>query len=425
MKYQAIILYIEALIKDETLKSGSKLPSIRLLAEELKCSKTTVKKAYETLVENKIAYVIEKKGYYLMHQPDQMLMSDRIDFSSLYCKWPLLNHENIERLFKCFQLSLTETTELPGMFSLRDTLKRYFRQKKIFSKVDNIFITSNKHEAIQLILNAVPNHILVENPTDDTIVKMMKHHSRMVTFDRQQAHLDFNLLEYHFIKNNIGLLLITPDYQMPMGQVMSLEDRIRLLDLCYKHQVLIIENNDLEELNPVIQNQSLFALDKHNIVFHLKTFDIVFSKHIHIAALITPDEFVKKINRIKSVRYGHTATMEQLFLNEFLGSDDYLIELERLHKSLKRNSDKGVELLHQSTSISSLSHTPSFTYIKVNNHVNMDVEIKALQQKNIVLKQDQDYYLQATTDKGFIMSYTTINHHQCVKGIHLIMDRMK
>ena len=63
--YEQIADSIRAAIYDGTLKDGDKLPSVRELTKELDVSDITVKRAYLTLKNNRLAYTVSSKGTFV------------------------------------------------------------------------------------------------------------------------------------------------------------------------------------------------------------------------------------------------------------------------------------------------------------------------------------------------------------------------
>lgn len=63
-KYQNIVQYIANKIKDGAF--SKKLPSIRVLANELQCSAGTVALAYDKLKQMHIIYSVPKSGYFVV-----------------------------------------------------------------------------------------------------------------------------------------------------------------------------------------------------------------------------------------------------------------------------------------------------------------------------------------------------------------------
>lgn len=82
-KYIGILEWVKQQIQDEKLKTGDKLPSIRLLAEQFQCSKNTVAKALLELEKQHIIYAKPKSGYYVVDNHKTSVQQDiAIDFLS-------------------------------------------------------------------------------------------------------------------------------------------------------------------------------------------------------------------------------------------------------------------------------------------------------------------------------------------------------
>ena len=66
LKYETIIEYIKDEIAFGNFKHREKLPSVRSLSKQFKCSAGTVIKAYEHLETGHIVYSAPRSGYYLL-----------------------------------------------------------------------------------------------------------------------------------------------------------------------------------------------------------------------------------------------------------------------------------------------------------------------------------------------------------------------
>lgn len=64
-KYEKIALDIEQQIIDLKYEQGDKLPSIYNLSQLYHCSKSTVIKAYEVLINKHLIYVKHQSGFYV------------------------------------------------------------------------------------------------------------------------------------------------------------------------------------------------------------------------------------------------------------------------------------------------------------------------------------------------------------------------
>ena len=71
--YEQITAQIKAMVMNGSLSPGDPLPSMRLLAKELRISVITTMKAYEELERQGLVTAVQGKGYYVNAQDSEML----------------------------------------------------------------------------------------------------------------------------------------------------------------------------------------------------------------------------------------------------------------------------------------------------------------------------------------------------------------
>jgi DNA-binding GntR family transcriptional regulator len=83
-KYSDIVDFIKKEIEKGNIKYAEKMPTIRNLSENFKCSNQTVVHAYEKLQSEHIVYSIPQSGYYLVDKKEihKDGLNKIIDFSS-------------------------------------------------------------------------------------------------------------------------------------------------------------------------------------------------------------------------------------------------------------------------------------------------------------------------------------------------------
>jgi len=425
MKYQNVILHIESLIKDGELSSGNKLPSVRILAKELGCSKSTVTKSYDMLVQNKLAYSIEKSGYFLMNEPQERLMSNRIEFYQANCSNGIVHKNELQQLLnKSFDhQSYFSEQDIEGFYPLREKLKHYFMIRKIFAGTHDIFIMPSFIQCIAAILsiNGLNDGIVVEDPIDKSIVNLFKRKKNIHLLSRELP-IDFNLLELMFIKEEIQVLFITTHIHIPTGVSLDLIEKKQLLALCGQYDVKIIEINHYEEAFTYEESQSLYALDKQDIVFHIKTFNHVISNHLNLVALIVPKAFVSKVKYYKEAMLGFTTLFEQLLLTQYFDSD--ITSVQFVHKQ-EQNFLVLMEYLKDFDNCEVyFTDAPMFAFVKVPFHFNLETMIIELSKQNIIIEGLKDYFIHEHTFKGFIISVNAVSNHELHQGLQAIKNRI-
>ena len=75
--YEQIVDVVKTQIRKGELKEDENLPSVRMLAKELKISALTVKKAYDALEEEGFAITIHGKGTYITAANTELLLKEQ------------------------------------------------------------------------------------------------------------------------------------------------------------------------------------------------------------------------------------------------------------------------------------------------------------------------------------------------------------
>lgn len=106
--YEQIVNQIKTLIQKEELQEEFKLPSVRVLAKELKISALTVKKAYDNLEQEGFIYTVHGKGSYVASiDPKQVLEETMKQLE-----------QNLENIIRKARLSGIEDYDLKQLFNL-------------------------------------------------------------------------------------------------------------------------------------------------------------------------------------------------------------------------------------------------------------------------------------------------------------------
>ena len=166
-----ILEWVKRQIEEEKLKTGDKLPSIRLLAEQFQCSKNTVVKALLELEKQHIVYAKTKSGYYVVDDYQTSSHAEMaIDFLSAGPDKRIMPYEDfqhcINQAIDHYKEQLFTYSDQQGLLSLRKELTKYLQQLQVFTKPERLVVTSGSQQALH-ILSALPfpngkKNILIE-----------------------------------------------------------------------------------------------------------------------------------------------------------------------------------------------------------------------------------------------------------------------
>lgn len=241
-KYLIITNFILKLINDYTIKPGDRLPSVRNLSEKFQCSKSTVLRALRELEEQHIIYSVPKSGYYLIdnRKCSSNMFEDIIDFSSAAPDSDSLPYRDfqhsINQAIDIYKENLFSYTEPQGLKSLRQVLCKYFYNYQVFTKEENIFITTGSQQALDILTRMdFPNgksNILVEQPTYSIMLRLLEINNKTTLgIKRTYSGIDFNELEGLFKNGNIKFFYTIPNLHNPLGASYSIEDKKKILKL--------------------------------------------------------------------------------------------------------------------------------------------------------------------------------------------------
>ena len=94
--YEQILEQLKELILTQQLKSGEMLPSIRVLARDLKISVITTKRAYDELEKEGLIVTVAGKGCYVAEKNEDYLKEEILRRIEGYLEQAILDAEKIK-----------------------------------------------------------------------------------------------------------------------------------------------------------------------------------------------------------------------------------------------------------------------------------------------------------------------------------------
>ena len=354
--YEQLYENIKDKIIDGYFKNGSKLKSIRYLANELNISINTVETAYEHLIAE--GYIISKPRVgYIVNNLSNKINEENLKLNKNRCD---LDSENIHYDFSYGSLSpyhfpvnswkkyLTETinenidnNNCKGEIGLRNEIKDYlYISRGVKCSVEEIIICNNTQDALEIINSVNPSNeknIGIENPCYDGVRAVFENNNYNII----PVPVDKKGIDVDYIKNtNVNMVFVSPSHQFPMGYVMSYENRIKLLNWSVDNNALIIEDDYDNEFNyknsPI---PSLQSMDKNGNVIYTGTFSKTISPGVSIAYLILPKSLLKTYeNRYKNYK-STVSLLNQKIIGKFIENGDWEKYVRKINTLYKKKHD--------------------------------------------------------------------------------------
>jgi GntR family transcriptional regulator/MocR family aminotransferase len=136
------------------------------------------------------------------------------------------------------------------------------------------------------------------------------------------------------------LALVTPSHQFPLGVTMTLPRRMKLLDWAETGERWIVEDDYDSEFRyagrPI---PALQSLDRSRRVIYVGTFSKAMFPGLRLGYLVLPHRLVTAFRTARLLLDGHTSTVSQLALAEFIAEGHFAAHLRRMRDLYNRRRE--------------------------------------------------------------------------------------
>ncbi len=375
--YLQIKKQIQEKILSGELRAGQMLPPERKLADQLGINRSTVLKAYQELKADGLLGAHVGRGTVVLPQVfssqkpvaeavypvqwDQLFnksvlyANDRVikDIMDITSRdqvisfaggmpspdvYPVREMMQIQgKMSSAAMLEQMHHSPVEGSYPLRESLSRHLRMRDIQASAKDIMILSGSQQGLDFAarsLISAGDLVVVEEPTYLGAMNTFRSAgARIMGIPVDRDGMRVEILEALLTRYKPKLIYTLPTFQNPSGTVMSLERRHQLLELSYRHQIPILEDDPYGELRyegafvPPVK-----ALDSHGYVIYLSTFSKVLFMGMRVGWVAAPRQVIEKFSLLKQMSDLHVNTPAQLFFNEFLQQNLYSEHLKLVKK---------------------------------------------------------------------------------------------
>lgn len=369
---------IRSLILTGTLRPGQRLPSSRILSEQLSVSRNTVLITYDRLMsEGYLETRSAKETFVSPNLPEESILQNTSQstadqtFNSAKRHRSVLFSGRSQRLApgdrprveidffvgrpdsRSFPMRawrrimlhetdkpgapLTEYGDPAGLPSLREAIAAHLGATRgIRAQPDQVIITAGIQEALNIVARLFVRpgtSVATENPCYQGLINVFgSYGAKLLPVPVDQEGLDPAYLP----NRRISLVCVTPSHQFPTGYTMSLDRRLRLLDWAANHGAYIVEDDydsDFRYDGPPLM--ALAGLDPHETVIYLGTFSKSIGAGLRIGYLVVPTELSSAAVAAKSILNNGHPWLEQAVLAEFIASGEFVRHLRRIRVTYK------------------------------------------------------------------------------------------
>lgn len=324
---------------------GEKLPSKRLVSEELGISVISVEHAYSLLYDEGYINSKERSGYFVAY-------SETSGFQNPV-KLPVLPHRRFEVSHNDFPFSvfaktmrkviseygegILQKSDNSGCNEFKEAIKDYLmRSRGIEINKDRIVIGSGAEYLYGIIIQMLGRDRIyaTENPSYEKIEAVYRANG--IKYEL----LDFGedgIKSEALVNTNADVLHITPYRSFPSGVTADVSKRYEYLRWAGKNKYIIEE--DFESEFSVLSKpaETVFSMSKDDNVIYLNTFSKTISPAVRIGYMVLPQKLVSVFKEKVGFYSCSVPTFEQLVIADFISSGNFERHINRIRRKKRRN----------------------------------------------------------------------------------------
>lgn len=383
--YEQVAARLISAIESGTLRPGDRMPSIRKLARQQRCSVSTVLQAYLHLESLGLVEVRPQSGHYVKYRPHAMPAEPEGATSTTACCIPRTGELVLRVLEGCrnprmvalgsgaVSADLLPTRRLmrliaavarvhadrcvsyeasAGAKELRHLLARRSVEWGCALDPDEIIVTSGAMEALELCLKVTTrpgDAVAVETPTVYWLLQVLESMGLRVVEvpTHPRDGIEIEALESAIGEHGVKACLLVPSFSNPLGSCMPDERRRALIEMLEGARVPLIEDDVYGDLHHAgIRPRVAKSFEKEGCVLLCSSVSKTLAPGLRVG-WVAAGPWRDRLHLMKGSQSGASATLPQLAIAEFLRTGGYDHHLRGLRRQLARNLERLSALVAQ------------------------------------------------------------------------------
>lgn len=353
-------------ILNKELIAGEKLPSTRRFSQELKVSRNILLEVYEQLISEGYLDSIEGSGTYVAKGTSLEKYTDYYAYDGGYIntdenkknkspdKINFISGTPDLKLFpriswaKCLKEACLDVpmdylnySSSKGIYDLRISLsKLLLRTKGIKCNPDQVIVLSGSIEGFLIISKLLGDkykQVIIEDPSYNGIKKVLETMNlNIYPVSSDEKGINTELIP---MDKKAGFIIVTPSHHFPLGGVLPIQRRIKLIEYSRRMGVYIVENDYDSEFRYSGQPVSSLHLLDPNRVIHIGTFSESMYPGIRVGYMIVPEEIAGECKKIKGSLGLVKSSIKQLALSYFIKRGYFERHLNKMKKTYQKKRE--------------------------------------------------------------------------------------
>ena len=215
-----------------------------------------------------------------------------------------------------------------GWGPLREQISLFMAGKGATVAPDGLIVTTGSQQALDLIgktMISPGDKVIVEAPTFLATIQCFRLYGAHLIGAPIDAHgVDVDRLEQLIAEHQPKLVYLIPTFGNPSGATLSLERRLRVLEIAARTHTLIVEDDPYGELYfDQAPPPSLLALSdevpgSRDYLVHCGSLSKILSPGLRVGWMIAPPELLARATMCKQFSDAHTSNLTQAISAHYL-----------------------------------------------------------------------------------------------------------
>jgi len=320
-----------------------------------------------------------------------------------------------------------------GLRSLREAVVEYQKSRGIHANCDEIIITSGSQQAIDMVAKTFigPGDIvLVEDPTYVIARQSFAAQgARILGIPSEEGGMRLDVLEGVLKRYAPKLIYTVPTFHNPTGSCMNRKSRRHLLDLAYRYQVPILEDDPFYDLR--LEGDPVFplkAMDHMEYVMYASSLAKSVAPGLRIGWLCAPHAIMDRLIQAKKIADLACSGVLQKMLDLLLREGVYGELLENVRGKLRRRRDLLVDCM-QSICSDSLSFTKPQggfdLWCSFSNEVHATKLLYRVAEKGVLFTPGEYFTLENRALSCARFSYAGPREEEILPGVKILKEALR
>lgn len=363
---EQIVAGFMRLIDTQSLRKGSRLPSIRQFALEHQVSRFTVVQAYDRLVA--AAYITSRKGsgFFVCKNNNEITQHSAVTDDleqSVDVLWILRRYLNddkrryqpgsgwlpadwlddgmvrraMRQVSRGSGSTLVQYGKGQGFLPLRQILQQRLADQGIHLHTDQIITTHGVSHALDLIARYYIKRgdiVLVDDPAYFNLFGCFQTlGAKIIAVPRIKDGPDIHALEKILHRHSIKLFVTSSLLQNPTGTNISPAVAFQLLNLAQQHDFMLVDDDIYGDFHSQRQDR-LGTLDQLNRVIQISSFSKTISGSLRVGYIACHQEIANNLLNLKLLTHFCCSELNERIVYEILSEGLYRKHLNRLQRQL-------------------------------------------------------------------------------------------